>query len=60
MRRMAGEGARIPIYEELVRERGDAVAAAQTAAERTQLQAAQLLGRQQADRPHPGAGEPAD
>ena len=60
MRRMAGEGARIPIYEELVRERGDAVAAAQTAAERIELQAARLLGRQQTDRPHAGVGEPAD
>ncbi|MER7495165.1 hypothetical protein ACFWHW_08570 [Streptomyces pharetrae] len=57
---MAGEGARIPIYEELVRERGDAVAEAQTVAERIQLQAARLLGRQHADRPHSGAGEAAD
>ncbi|MGW5612129.1 hypothetical protein ACWEWI_40145 [Streptomyces sp. NPDC003753] len=33
----------LPIYEDLVRERGDAVAEAQLAAERTQHQAAELL-----------------
>ncbi|MFF4020926.1 hypothetical protein [Streptomyces sp. NPDC001843] len=33
-----------PIYEELVRELGDALAEAQTAAEHTQHQAAELLG----------------
>jgi hypothetical protein len=32
-----------PIYEDLVRERGDAVAEAQLAAEHTQYQAAELL-----------------
>ncbi|MFJ8364071.1 hypothetical protein [Streptomyces sp. NPDC093984] len=33
----------LPIYEDLVRERGDAVAEAQLAAEHTQHQAAELL-----------------
>ncbi|GAB2881510.1 hypothetical protein GCM10027074_57220 [Streptomyces deserti] len=33
----------LPIYEDLVRERGDVVAEAQRAAERTQHQAAELL-----------------
>ncbi|WP_043497810.1 hypothetical protein [Streptomyces glaucescens] len=60
MRRTAGEGARIPIYEELVRERGDAVAEARTAAERIRLQAARLLGGQRAVRPLARAGESAD
>lgn len=40
----------LPIYEDLVRERGDAVAEAQMAAAHTQDQAADLLG----------GGEPAN
>ncbi|MGX5207161.1 hypothetical protein ACWKT3_00345 [Streptomyces violaceus] len=39
----------VPIYEDMVRERGDVVAEAQTAAEHTRNQAAKLLGRQHAD-----------
>ncbi len=34
---------RLPIYEDLIRERGDVVAEAQLAAEHTQHQAAELL-----------------
>jgi hypothetical protein len=40
------ENVELPIYEDLVRERGDAVAEAQLAAEHTQHQAVELLGRQ--------------
>ncbi|MFF5979223.1 hypothetical protein ACFY78_10240 [Streptomyces olindensis] len=43
-----------PIYQELVRERGDVVAEAQSAAEHTQQQAARLLGGHHADQPYPG------
>ncbi|MFI9809879.1 hypothetical protein ACIHEJ_37140 [Streptomyces sp. NPDC052301] len=46
-----------PIYEDLVRERGDAVAEARTAAERTQYQAAQLLPGHDMGRPDRGAGQ---
>ncbi|MFC4470151.1 hypothetical protein ACFPH6_37600 [Streptomyces xiangluensis] len=46
----------MPIYEDLVRERGDVVAEAQMAAEHTQHQAAELLGRQHADQPPLPAG----
>ncbi|CAL9326951.1 hypothetical protein SUDANB51_00113 [Streptomyces sp. enrichment culture] len=45
-----------PIYQELVRERGDVVAEAQSAAEHTQQQAARLLGGHHAGQPY--AGEP--
>jgi hypothetical protein len=45
---MPTENDHLPIYEDLVRERGDAVAEARTAAERTQHQAAELLMRQDA------------
>jgi len=38
----------VPIYEDLVRERGDVVAEAQRAAEHTQHQAVELLGREDA------------
>jgi hypothetical protein len=44
--RSAGEGDPVPIYADLVRERGDVVAEAQQAAARTQQQAAELLGGQ--------------
>ncbi|MDG9716525.1 hypothetical protein [Streptomyces sp. DH24] len=44
------EGNHPPIYEDLIRELGDAVTAAQEAAARTQHQAAELLGPQRA--PH--------
>ncbi|MBC2902446.1 hypothetical protein [Streptomyces cupreus] len=46
----------LPIYEDLVRERGDAVAEAQTAATHMQHQAAELLNSPDAhgpDRPRP-------
>ncbi|MGX1564322.1 hypothetical protein [Streptomyces sp. NPDC055509] len=46
----------MPIYEDLVQERGDVVAEAQIAAEHTQHQAAELLGGQHADPPHPVGG----
>ncbi|MEU6256975.1 hypothetical protein [Streptomyces sp. NPDC047043] len=52
MARIPGEADHSPIYEDLVRERGDVVAEAQTAAEHTQHQAAQLLGSHHADLPH--------
>ena len=42
------EKVELPIYEDLVRERGDAVAEAQQAAAHTQHQAAELLGRRDA------------
>lgn len=43
----------LPIYEDLVRERGDAVAEAQLAAAHTQHQAAELLtGRDAAQQAH--------
>ncbi|MFC8432383.1 hypothetical protein [Streptomyces sp. NPDC057253] len=42
-----------PIYEDLVRERGDVVADAQAAAEQAQYQAAQLLGSHPLDQRHP-------
>ncbi|MFE6098135.1 hypothetical protein ACFQ7M_40245 [Streptomyces massasporeus] len=47
------EGDYPPIYEDLVRERGDVVADAQSAAEHAQHQAAQLLGGHPLDQPHP-------
>ena len=43
MTRNPTENAELPIYEDLVRELGDAVAEAQLAAEHTQHQAAELL-----------------
>jgi hypothetical protein len=43
MARTSPENDHPPIYEELVRERGDAVAEAQRAAAHTQTQAAELL-----------------
>jgi len=45
------ENDHLPIYEDLVRERGDAVAAAQLAARHTQHQAAELLTGQEAAQP---------
>ncbi|NGO08517.1 hypothetical protein G5C60_13020 [Streptomyces sp. HC44] len=51
MKQTLGESDQVPIYEDLVRERGDVVAEAKTAAEQTQHQAAELLGRQHADQP---------
>ena len=42
-----------PIYEDLVRERGDVVADAQAAAEQAQYQAAQLLGSHPLEQRHP-------
>ncbi|WP_189878644.1 hypothetical protein [Streptomyces bluensis] len=48
---MHNESDDLPIYENLVRERGDAVAEARIAAERTQHQAAELLTGQEAGRP---------
>lgn len=42
----------VPIYEDLVRERGDVVAEAQRAAEHTQHQAWELLGREDANQPY--------
>jgi hypothetical protein len=47
----------LPIYEDLVRERGDVVAEAQRAAAHTQHQAAELLSRQDADRPDLPTGQ---
>ncbi|MCG7208199.1 hypothetical protein [Streptomyces arenae] len=38
------ERVQLPIYEDLVRERGDVVAEARQAADHTQHQAAELLG----------------
>lgn len=43
MARTPTQNDHLPIYEDLVRERGDAVAEAQLAAEHTQHQAAELL-----------------
>ncbi|MFE7269703.1 hypothetical protein [Streptomyces sp. NPDC057623] len=43
MTRTRTENDHLPIYEDLVRERGDAVAEAQMAAAHTQHQAAELL-----------------
>ena len=51
MTRTPTENDHLPIYEDLVRERGDAVAAAQLAARHTQHQAAALLTRQEAAQP---------
>ncbi|MEV0633992.1 hypothetical protein AB0I77_03255 [Streptomyces sp. NPDC050619] len=48
MKHSSTENVQLPIYEDLVREHGDAVAEAQLAAERTQHQAAELLGGQDA------------
>ncbi|MFJ9586370.1 hypothetical protein [Streptomyces acidicola] len=45
---MHAESDHPPIYEDLVRERGDAVAEARIAAEHTQHQAAELLTGQNA------------
>lgn len=47
--RSPAERVHLPIYEDLIRERGDAVAAAQMAAAHTQGQAAALLGSEPAD-----------
>ncbi|MET9830547.1 hypothetical protein ABZ078_14770 [Streptomyces sp. NPDC006385] len=44
MTRSPAENVHLPIYEDLVRERGDVVAAAQMAAAHTEGQAAELLG----------------
>ncbi|NUK00289.1 hypothetical protein HRW23_14165 [Streptomyces lunaelactis] len=48
MTRTPTQNDHLPIYEDLVRERGDAVAEAQLAAEHTQHQAAELLTRRDA------------
>ncbi|MGW0817476.1 hypothetical protein ACWD00_30335 [Streptomyces viridiviolaceus] len=56
MTRTLGESDHVPIYEDLVRERGDVVAEAQVAAEHTQNQAAELLGGQHADPPSLSTG----
>ena len=48
MTRTSTENDHLPIYEDLVRERGDAVAEAQRAAAHTQHQAAELLTRRDA------------
>ena len=56
MTRTSSESNHIPIYEELVRERGDALAEAQRAAEHTQHQAAELLGGEHPDQPYPAMG----
>jgi hypothetical protein len=48
------ENAELPIYDDLVRERGDVVAEAQLAARHTQDQAVELLGAQH-DTTHPDA-----
>ncbi|WP_461070395.1 hypothetical protein [Streptomyces pseudoechinosporeus] len=53
MTRTFPENDHLPIYEDLVRERGDAVAEAQLAADHTQHQAAELLtGRDAAHQTH--------
>lgn len=44
-----------PIYEDLLRERGDVVAEAQKAAEHTQHRAAELLGGPYTARQHTGS-----
>ncbi len=44
MTRSPAENDHLPIYEDLVRERGDVVAEAQIAAAHTQHQATELLG----------------
>ncbi|MFE3032413.1 hypothetical protein ACFXKY_12250 [Streptomyces canus] len=49
----SNEGDTPPIYEDLVRERGDVVADAQAAAEQAQYQAAQLLGSHPLHQPQP-------
>ncbi|ELS56485.1 hypothetical protein [Streptomyces viridochromogenes] len=49
MTRRPAENVHLPIYEDLVRERGDVVAEAQMAAAHTQDQAADLLGGGEAD-----------
>ncbi|MFF4802844.1 hypothetical protein ACFY1U_31280 [Streptomyces sp. NPDC001351] len=46
------EADQAPIYEDLVRERGDVVAEAQTSAEHTQHRAAQLLSSNHAEPAH--------
>ncbi|QOV41590.1 hypothetical protein IM697_36870 [Streptomyces ferrugineus] len=64
MTRTPAENDHLPIYEDLVRERGDVVAEAQMAAAHTQNQAAELLSdedaahwnRQQGPPPRPQAG----
>ncbi|MEV5439368.1 hypothetical protein AB0K80_25650 [Streptomyces sp. NPDC052682] len=50
MPRIAGGNDNPPIYEDLIRELGDAVAEAQMAAEHTQHQAQELLGGTDAHR----------
>lgn len=47
MTRSPAENDHLPIYEDLVRERGDVVAEAQIAAAHTQNQATELLGPEQ-------------
>lgn len=54
MARTPAENDHLPIYEDLVRERGDAVAEAQTAAAHTQSQAAELLSGGQGANPPTG------
>ncbi|MER5216658.1 hypothetical protein ABT063_40545 [Streptomyces sp. NPDC002838] len=56
MTRTTSESDDLPIYEHLVRERGDAVAEAQMAAQHTQHQAAELLGGHRADQPYRPTG----
>ncbi len=51
MTRTPTENNHLPIYEDLVRERGDAVAEAQLAAAHTQHQAAELLNAGEATHP---------
>ncbi|MEV0981685.1 hypothetical protein [Streptomyces sp. NPDC049915] len=48
------EGEHPPIYEELLRERGDVVAEAQKAAEHTRHRAVELLGGPHAAQQHTG------
>ncbi|MFE6621877.1 hypothetical protein ACFZBP_33950 [Streptomyces sp. NPDC008086] len=55
MTRTPTENNHLPIYEDLVRERGDAVAEAQQAAAHTQHQAAELLNDGQSPYPAPPA-----
>jgi hypothetical protein len=59
MKRSLSEKAQLPIYEDLVRERGDAVAEAQLAAQHTQHQAAELLGGQDPSHPASHPSSPA-
>ncbi|MGX1239316.1 hypothetical protein RKD46_000420 [Streptomyces pseudovenezuelae] len=56
MKDRSNEGDAPPIYEDLVRERGDVVADAQAAAEQAQYQAAQLLGGHPPHQPHLSGG----